>query len=166
MSCALLVRLVYCSSDRNNFRGTSAPIIHDSLEPLPQVSYSHGGTILSSTPPRWKCHKRAIHLLYIKAGSISRLLPLARYSDVYSAPPVMHDAEKFAGSTSGESLTEEELILAQIAREKGREVQYRTCSWQKVQNSLLFSVSLTNFFRPLLFCFQNTSASRFYRFPG
>lgn len=125
--------------------GAQAPpssMMHDSLEPLPQVSHSHGG-ILSSTPSRWKCHKRAIHLLYIKAGSISRLLPLARYSDLYSAP-AMHDAEKFAGSTSGESLTEEELILAQIAQEKGREVKYRTCSWQKVQNSPLFSVSLTN----------------------
>lgn len=56
----------------------------------------------------------------------------------------MHDAEKFAGSTSGESLTEEELVLAQIAQEKGREVKYRTCSWQKVQNSPLLPASLTN----------------------
>lgn len=111
--------------------------------------------------------QEALKVRFLKNTSSFKSIFRASCYNVRLEMRTMYDTEKSAGSTSGESMTEEELILAQIAQEKGREVKYRTCSWQKVWDPQLFSVFfLTNSFRPLLSCSQNISVSQSCRFPG
>ncbi|KAF9467583.1 transmembrane amino acid transporter protein-domain-containing protein [Collybia nuda] len=55
-----------------------------------------------------------------------------------SGTPTAYDVEKSVGSVSRDSLPQAEHVHVQISQERGHDVKYRTCSWQKTA-ALLFS---------------------------